>query len=107
MVKIKKANNKQKKQNYPKQKLSSNNTHKIKRLRAKKHFVRNPLPLYFKISSHFIFSEFDFIKQFEKLKNKNIFKLTDEEEIFLTNKIKEISINSSLKVCANAVPIGI
>ena len=96
MVKIKKPNNKKKDKKYPKQNLSSNNNHKIRRIKARKHFIKNPLPLYFKLTSHFIFSEIDFIEQFNKLQNKNVFKLTDKEENFLENQIKEINICTSI-----------
>jgi hypothetical protein len=76
--------------------LPVENKHKNKKPIAKAKFLKNPLPLFLTISSHFIYSEYDFNKQFHKLKNKNFIKLTNEEQLFLKNQIKEIQLNFSI-----------
>ena len=71
--------------------------HKYKKPSANKKFIKNPHISYLNINSHFIYSENDFQLQLEKLKNKNLIKLTKNEEEYLRNLINEISIFHSLK----------
>lgn len=63
---------------------------------AYKKFIRNPNVSHLNIDSHFIYSDFDFKKKFQTLQNKNLLKLNEKEELFLSQKIMELRVINSI-----------
>lgn len=78
-----------------------------KKLRFRKNFIKNPNLSYLNIDSNFIYSEEDFKSQFTRYKNKNLFKLTEKEESYLTNIINEINFENSLKANEEFIELDI
>ena len=82
---------------YPKNNGShSTSSHKQRKPSANKKFIKNPKISFINLNSHFIYSEDDFKLQIEKLKNKNLIKLSKKEEDFLKQTINEIALFNSL-----------
>lgn len=68
-----------------------------RKLIKKKFSIKNPKFSYLNISSTFIFTEEDYLKQLGEYKNRNLIKLSNEGEIFLKKIINEINIQNSIK----------
>lgn len=81
--------------NYPKISFNTQNPKKSNLTNIKK-IITNPLINRINLNSHFIFDQFDYIKYFKSLKNKNLIKLSDIEITFLKSVTKDIlqKINS-------------
>ena len=58
--------------------------------------IKNPSISHFNISSHFIYSESDFLDYFRTSQNKNLIKLNKDELSFLKTNINEINLFTNL-----------
>ena len=81
--------------NYPKNNSDqSSNTHLINNNISQ--FVKNPLINKFNYDSFFIYDQYDNIKYYNNLSNKNLIKLNDEEISFLKSIVERINISQNI-----------